>query len=78
MVRVSGVPYDVKPEDIKPTKKELSQSDTFYLIVEDAHKEGFNRGVDLAIAYLNELHKTYENLHSFYKFAAMQLENKKL
>ena len=78
MVRVSGVPYDVEPEAIKPAKKELSQSDTFYLIMEDAHKVGVNKGLDIAIAYLNELHKTHENLHSFYKFAASQLENKKL
>ena len=65
MVKVSGVPYDVAPEDITVSVSEIQ-------------KQAMNQGIDIAIAYLNELHKTHENLHSFYKFAALQLENKKL
>jgi uncharacterized protein YlxP (DUF503 family) len=65
MVKVSGVPYDVAPEDIKVSVSEIQ-------------KQAMNQGIDIAIAYLNELHKTHESLHSFYKFAALQLEKKKL
>ena len=65
MVRVSGVPYDVDPSDIQVSVSEIQ-------------RQSLNQGIDIAITYLNELHKTHENLHSFYKFAAMQLENKKL
>lgn len=65
MVKVSGVPYDVDPSDIKVSVSEIQ-------------KQATNQGIDIAIAYLNELHKTHESLHSFYKFAALQLENKKL
>jgi uncharacterized protein YlxP (DUF503 family) len=65
MVRVSGVPYDVDPSDIQVSVSEIQ-------------RQAMNQGIDIAIAYLNELHKTHENLHSFYKFAASQLENKKL
>lgn len=65
MVKVSGVPYDVDPKDITVSVSEIQ-------------KQAMNQGIDIAIAYLNELHKTHESLHSFYKFAALQLENKKL
>ena len=65
MVKVSGVPYDVDPSDIQVSVSEIQ-------------RQAMNQGLDIAIAYLNELHKTHESLHSFYKFAALQLENKKL
>ena len=65
MVKVSGVPYDVDPKDITVSVSEIQ-------------KQAMNQGIDIAIAYLNELHKTHESLHSLYKFAALQLENKKL
>jgi Na+/phosphate symporter len=65
MVKVSGVPYDVDPSDIKVSVSEIQ-------------KQAMNQGIDIAIEYLNELHKMHESLHSFYKFAAKELENKKL
>lgn len=65
MVKVSGVPYDVDPSDIKVSVSEIQ-------------KQAMNHGIDMAIQYLNELHKMHESMHSYYKFAAMQLENKKL
>ena len=65
MLKVSGVPYDVDPSDIKVSVSEIQ-------------KQAMNQGLDIAIEYLNELHKMHENLHSFYKFAAKELENKKL
>lgn len=65
MVKVSGVPYDVDPSDIQVSVSEIQ-------------RQAMNKGIDIAITYLNELHKTHESLHSFYKFAALQLENKKL
>jgi hypothetical protein len=64
-LRASGVPYEVDSEDLK-------------ISVSEIQKQAINQGIDIAIEYLNELHKTHESLHSFYKFAAMQLENKKL
>ena len=65
MVKVSGVPYDVDPSDIKVSVSEIQ-------------KQAMNQGIDMAIQYLNELHKMHDNMHSYYKFAALQLENKKL
>ena len=65
MVKVSGVPYDVDPSDIKVSVSEIQSQATNY-------------GIDIAIQYLNELHKMHESLHSFYKFAARELESKKL
>jgi hypothetical protein len=65
MVKVSGVPYDVDPSDIKVSVSEIQ-------------KQAMNQGIDMAIQYLNELHKMHESMHSYYKFAALQLENKKL
>ena len=65
MVKVSGVPYDVDPSDIKVSVSEIQRQATNY-------------GIDIAIQYLNELHKMHDNMHSYYKFAALQLENKKL
>ncbi len=64
-LRASGVPYEVDSEDLK-------------ISVSEIQKQAMNQGIDIAIAYLNELHKTHESLHSFYKFAALQLEAKKL
>ena len=64
-LKASGVPYEVDSEDLK-------------ISVSEIQKQAMNQGIDIAIAYLNELHKTHESLHSFYKFAALQLENKKL
>jgi Na+/phosphate symporter len=65
MVKVSGVPYDVDPSDIKVSVSEIQ-------------KQAMNQGIDMAIQYLNELHKMHESMHSYYKFAAMALEAKKL
>ena len=64
-LRASGVPYEVDSEDLK-------------ISVSEIQKQAMNQGIDIAIEYLNELHKMHENLHSFYKFAAKELENKKL
>jgi Na+/phosphate symporter len=65
MVKVSGVPYDVDPSDIKVSVSEIQ-------------KQAMNQGLDIAIEYLNELHKMHESIHNYYKFAAKELENKKL
>ena len=64
-LKASGVPYEVDSSDLK-------------ISVSEIQKQAMNQGIDIAIEYLNELHKTHESLHSFYKFAALQLENKKL
>jgi hypothetical protein len=47
MVKVSGVPYDVDPSDIKVSVSEIQ-------------KQAMNQGLDIAIEYLNELHKMHE------------------
>lgn len=64
-LRASGVPYEVDSEDLK-------------ISVSEIQKQAMNQGIDIAIEYLNELHKMHESLHSFYKFAAMELQSKKL
>ena len=64
-LRASGVPYEVDSEDLK-------------ISVSEIQKQAINQGIDIAIEYLNELHKMHESIHNYYKFAAMQLENKKL
>lgn len=64
-LKASGVPYEIDSEDLK-------------ISVSEIQKQAINQGVDIAIAYLNELHKVHESMHSYYKFAAMQLEDKKL
>ena len=64
-LRASGVPYEVDSEDLK-------------ISVSEIQKQAINQGIDIAIEYLNELHKMHESLHSYYKFAARELENKKL
>ena len=64
-LRASGVPYEVDSEDLK-------------ISVSEIQKQAINQGIDIAIEYLNELHKMHEAMHSYYKFAAKELENKKL
>ena len=64
-LRASGVPYEVDSDDLK-------------ISVSEIQKQAINQGIDIAIEYLNELHKIDESIHNYYKFAAKELENKKL
>jgi hypothetical protein len=66
MVKVSGVPYDVS----------LPSKDPFNDLADKMFDTGYSTALDLAVAYLEQMHQQHKEMHNYYRVAAENLKLK--